>query len=38
VRREIHKLWDGRDIVWPKPATPEEIAAAAAKVSRKKEK
>lgn len=38
VRREIHKLWDGRDVVWPKPATPEEIAAAAAKVARKKEK
>jgi len=31
----IHKLWNGRDIVWPKPATPEEIAAAEAKVSRK---
>jgi len=24
----IHRLWNGRDIVWPKPATPEEIAAA----------
>jgi hypothetical protein len=34
----IHRLWNGRDIVWPKPATPEEIAAAAAKVARKKEK
>jgi hypothetical protein len=32
----IHKLWNGRDIVWPNPATPEEIAAAEAKLSRKK--
>jgi len=37
VRSEIYKLWDGRDIVWPKPATPDEIAAAEAKVLKKKE-
>jgi hypothetical protein len=38
VRSELHRLWSGRDVVWPKPATPEEIAAAESKVSRKKGK
>jgi hypothetical protein len=38
VRTVTHRLWDGRDIVWPKPATLEEIAAAESKFSRKQVK
>jgi hypothetical protein len=38
LERRDSQIVERTDIVWPKPATPEEIAAAEAKVSRKKEK